>query len=63
MVHLFPYLEAGNQYELMDLNLSWKQGLWPDEATGTVKVDCYMKMEIYMKGNGGGTDNKVRVEC
>ena len=36
MVHLFPYLEAGNQYELMDLNLSWKQGLWPDEATGTV---------------------------
>ena len=36
MLHLFPYMGAGNQYELIDFNLSWKQGLWPDEATGTI---------------------------
>jgi len=36
MLHLFPFLDAGNQYELIDFDLSWKQGLWPDEATGTI---------------------------
>jgi hypothetical protein len=39
MVHLFPYIEAGTQYDMMDFK--WPKvwyviGDWPDAATGTV---------------------------